>query len=129
MDPGASALIGISPDVAPLVSDSGVGTRDSVLFELQAPTSVKRGAKRVYRAVLAPTTQAGRVVFTIAKPKADGTMKVLKKASAKVKKGTARKAIRVSKKVAKGQVLVFASYLPKPRSSAGMTVSKAMLLR
>lgn len=129
IDSSAVALIGISPDTAPLVGDNGLGERNAVTLRLIAPARVARGTKRVYRAVLAPTNQAGRVVFTIARPKADGTMQVLKKASATVKKGSARKAITVPKTAAKGRVLVYASYLPKPSTSSGMTVSKRLALK
>ena len=129
IDSGAVALIGISPETAPLVGENGLGERNAVTLRLITPARVARGTKRVYRAVLAPTTQAGRVVFTIARSQADGTMQVLKKASAIVKKGTARKAITVPKTAAKGRVLVYASYLPKPSTSSGMTVSRQLTLK
>jgi len=129
VDPGSSARIGIDPDVAPVVSENGTGVRNAVTMRILAPSKVARGVKKVYRAVLTPTTQAGKVIFTIARPKADGSMTILKKASAKVKKGKARTTIALSKKVAKGKVKVFASYLPKPSSNTGMTVSKTMTLR
>lgn len=129
VDPGSSARIGINPDRAPAVSENGTGVRNAVTMRILAPSKVARGVKKVYRAVLTPTAQAGKVIFTIARPKADGSMTILKKASAKVKKGTARASIAVSKKAAKGKVKVFASYLPKPVSNTGMTVSKAMTLR
>lgn len=129
VDPGAAALIGVNPELAPLVSENGVGTRSEVTMTLQVPSKAARGVKKVYRAILSPATQAGRVVFTIARAKSDGTMKVLKKASAVIKKGKAAKAIVIPRSAAKGTVRVYASYLPKPSSAAGMTISKAMTLR
>lgn len=129
VDPGGAALIGLNPQTAPLVSENGVGTRNAVTLTIQAPARTARGVAKVYRAVLSPTTQAGKVIFTIARATSGGTMRILKKATAKVTSGTAVKRIAIPRSAPKGKVRVYASYLPQPKTPTGMTVSRPMILK
>lgn len=116
-------------DVAPIVNTEGSGANGAQSLTLTVPDVQKKNTKIALKASVSPKA-AGKVTFTLARKTPKGAWVVGKVKTATVGgKGKASSKWVLETKKPAGAYTVVASFVPKKKGAAGVTVTKAITVQ